>query len=213
MCPLTWRIKKPYMLNYYDLRQLDKHPDLEWEDRKYSAIKQRIKYQYCKDQKGYCAYCRTEMEYKCHSSHIDHIVDKATHHGWRFTGLNLTLSCPQCNTYKLNKETLRDFARNAQAIPVGSAFYKIIHPHFDDYSRHIVFDENIFVRALDNDKGYNTIEICGLWRSLYIDRRGKHINLSRLDRRVKVLDKLKEDITPAERLDLQLYVDTMVNYL
>lgn len=213
MTTLNWKIKEPYILDKKDIDQINKYPDLPWEDKKYNMIKARIKLKYCLNQKGYCAYCRTELEYKCHSSHIDHIVDKASRPGWRFTGLNLTLTCSQCNTTKSDKETLNYVSRNATSIPTEGAFYKIIHPHFDIYSKHIDYEDGIFVKALDNDKGANTIEICQLSRSLYVERRGKHAGLSKMDRRIKVLDKLNTSITPDEKKELQEYVDELLKYL
>ncbi|MBP7497590.1 MAG: hypothetical protein KA792_08015, partial [Bacteroidales bacterium] len=68
-------------------------------------------------------------------------------------------------------------------------------------------------KALDNDKGANTIEICQLSRSLYVERRGKHAGLSKMDRRIKVLDKLNTSITPDEKKELQEYVDELLKYL
>ncbi len=138
---------------YYDLidsTTLHNNPAYSnkcWDKSIYDRIKKNLKKYYCRTQKRMCFYCKTELEAACHDEHIEHIVHKEFRPMWMFEPLNLGISCSQCNVKKGVKHALREFARNSVILPIGSVFYRIVHPHFDVYAKHIELEEDLFVKA------------------------------------------------------------------
>lgn len=194
--------------NYFPIKNTD------WERKIFNTVKANIKRYYCPKQKQLCAYCQTELEHECHSEHIEHIVDKSFRPQWMFEPYNLALSCRQCNTYKTTKQVLTIFSRNAIVLPIGSRYYIICHPHFDEFDDHFELIDDLFIKAKNNYKGQNTIEICGLWRPLYMDRRARHLAIKKSDRSIKAAHHAqKVDIPTSERLAFLQYVDKLAAYL
>lgn len=207
------QIKTAYVLNDEDWIQLQKYPFLDWDDSKYDKIKERIKDYYCKQQKQICAYCQIELEHKCHGDHIEHIVDKSQKPHWQLDPHNLALSCPECNTSKGVKPTLYNLNNQSLFSPRSGEYYRICHPHYDDYSDHIEFEDSFFIKPKNNHKGLNTIKVCKLYRSMYVDKRMRHRGISKEDRRIQVLNRLEKDISVGERNELFKYVDEILSYL
>ena len=186
----------------------------DWERGVYSKLQENIKKHYCKTQKKMCAYCQTELEQGCHSEHIEHIVAKEFKPHWMFEPINLVIACSQCNTKKGTQNVLTSYSQNAIIPPVGSGYYIIIHPHFDDFNKHIEIEDGLFIKARDNYKGQNTIEICGLWRPLYVDRRAKHLAINMMDREYIALYRAEEIGIPASEKQAFLdYADEIIGYL
>jgi uncharacterized protein (TIGR02646 family) len=181
-----------------------------WEKGIYKRVKKNLKKYYCVSQKRLCFYCKTELEVACHDEHIEHIVHKEFRPDWMFEPLNLGIACSQCNTMKGVKHALRVFARNAVTLPIGSMYYRIVHPHYDIYARHIELESNLFIKALDNDKGATTIEMCELWRPLYADRRARALSISQSDRLTIALARSQRtDIPQREINDFLEYVEEL----
>jgi disulfide oxidoreductase YuzD len=84
-----------------------------------------------------------------------------------FTARNLAASCPDCNTAKGAKETLK--TPNRKTYPKGSSDFRIVHPHFDNFADHIYRVGHIYVPK--SKKGNHTIVVCDLLRfaEKYID--------------------------------------------
>jgi hypothetical protein len=107
-----------------------------------------------------------------------------------------------------------EFARNAVILPHGSIYYRIVHPHFDDYNLHIEFEEGLFVKAKNNDKGEATVEMCKLWRPLYADRRARALSISQTDRLTRALTRIQRtDISQVEIDAFMDYVDELTEML
>lgn len=172
-----------------------------WEKPIYNRVKKNLKKYYCVAQKRMCIYCKTELETACHDEHIEHIVHKEFRPIWMFEPFNLGISCSQCNTKKGVKHALREFAQNAVILPIGSVYYKIIHPYFDIYDRHIELEDDLFIKAKDNDKGKATIEMCELWRPLYADRRARALSISQSDRHTIALARTQRTDIPQREID------------
>ena len=76
-----------------------------------------------------------------------------------FTPQNLAVSCRDCNLSKGQTE-VRTTTR--KKFPNESRHYRIVHPHFDNYSDHIRWFGDICVPL--TDKGVETQATCGLTR-------------------------------------------------
>jgi hypothetical protein len=79
-----------------------------------------------------------------------------------FSEKNLAISCKDCNSVKSNKNVLVNPKR--KTFPNKSKDYTIVHPHFDVYDEHIKVIAGNQVYIPSDEKGKNTIEICGLLR-------------------------------------------------
>jgi hypothetical protein len=77
-----------------------------------------------------------------------------------FTEMNLAAACRECNSHKRAKETLVDPLANAYPL-TPSAFY-VVHPHYDNWSEHILRDHLTY--ASFSAKGAWTIKECNLNR-------------------------------------------------
>ena len=185
-----------------------------WEKTIYRRVKRNLKSHFCITQKRLCIYCRTELEVACDSEHIEHIVHKEFKPAWMFEPFNLGIACFQCNTQKGTQHSLREFARNAVILPIGSIYYKIVHPHFDNYDFHIEIEDDLFIKSKNKNKGENTIEICKLWRPLYADRRARALSISQSDRLTIALSRVQRtDINKDEINAFLEYVDALTAML
>ncbi|MDP9984694.1 hypothetical protein J2W14_004121 [Pseudarthrobacter oxydans] len=77
-----------------------------------------------------------------------------------FTQVNLGVACKECNGIKRDKETLVD--PSALGYPSTSDAFLVVHPHFDEWSDHILRDHLTY--ASFTDKGKWTIKECRLTR-------------------------------------------------
>lgn len=131
-----------------------------------AKIKKHIKGHYIEVQDYTCVYCKQRVEIK-HNAVWDaeHIIPKDKYPDFMFEPENLCISCKDCNQEKLNKNVLTNEDR--KTFPKESKDYKIIHPHFDTYHKHIkILKSSLFFVPMDK-KGRATIETCGLLRFLY----------------------------------------------
>ena len=139
-----------------------------WDLSNYKKLKGNINYHYSVVQNDTCAYCRTPLRFGGYGEHIEHIIPKSKKFRWMFHPENLCLSCFGCNVKKKEENTLvNDFnfyGDKYSDFPVGSKNYKIVHPHYDSYSKHLKEDKLICLPKNGSLKGIETIKICKLNR-------------------------------------------------
>ncbi|RYZ88482.1 MAG: HNH endonuclease [Proteobacteria bacterium] len=136
-----------------------------WQSRDVDATKSVIKKHYIQVQGRRCCYCNIQIG----TAHgrvwdVEHIIAKSTHPHFLFEPRNLAVSCIECNENKSDKAVLQvNNPPYPVAFPDKSEDYIIVHPHFDEYEKHIsIYLEKVY--AGDSPKGCKTIEICGLTR-------------------------------------------------
>lgn len=181
---MSWR--KDQKINYsYEKYPLNTRANTKpvkssWSTNK--KLKEDIKNHYSIVQNDTCAYCRLPiLRFDGYGEPIEHIVPKSLKVKWMFHPLNLCLSCYGCNTKKSDQDTLINQAThidNFNNYPNSSTDFKIIHPHFDVFSKHI-HEENLIYKPKDDSiKGRNTIDFCELNRLdvLYAKARIKRIS-------------------------------------
>ena len=135
-------------------------------DTELREVKKHIKDHYLKVQDHTCPYCQQKIEVT-HGAAWDteHILPKDKYPQHLLTPLNLCVSCKDCNLSKRNKNILKN--PNRKTLPRNSDDYTIIHPHLDLYENHMKrLNSSLFFIPKD-DKGKETIEVCGLLRFLY----------------------------------------------
>lgn len=141
-------------------RELIRFYKNNWESDRLDDIKAKIKNFYLVEQNKLCAYCRLPFR---DDIQIEHVVPKGGKYSrpeFTFNTKNLVLACKHCNSKKSTNNDLIPWNRK-QYPSEGSAF-KIIHPHFDDYFKHIsIVDKSRYVRL--TLKGHKTIERCKLY--------------------------------------------------
>ena len=126
------------------------------------ALKKWIKFHYSIVQDDTCPYCREKIRRGGYGEPIEQIFPKSLGLNWMFKPSNLCLSCYGCNTKKQDKPTLE--LPCFPVYPQGEGKFFIIHPHFDNYSKHID-SSNLILKPKNNSViGRNTIEICQLNR-------------------------------------------------
>jgi len=175
-------IDDPFEFTDRDIASIEskfKEPE-DW-DRKFYALKQRIKAYLLKEQNRICPYCYMRLMRGNSYLTIDHIVPKSLHKKFTFTPENLAVACRVCNTKKQDDETLCD--DRVTEYPSESAAFTIIHPYYDEYHEHIEFQDDLFVQGI-SDKGKETIIMCKLIRMDLIEDRAY---LLRLDDRTLLM--------------------------
>ncbi|WP_445946936.1 HNH endonuclease [Shewanella sp.] len=134
-----------------------------WSDDDIVRLKKKIKNHYLTEQKNICPYCKQ----KINSNHgrywdIEHIIPRSITPEFMFEPLNLCMSCVDCNSGKTNNKVTNSKAK--KKYPIKSTDYIIIHPHFDDYEKHIIVIKEGFYYVARQKKGEKTIAICKLNR-------------------------------------------------
>lgn len=165
-------VKKHDLLVYKTLKI---KPILSGEDwGKFSKIKDAYRDSYSTEQKGLCAYCRTDIEYDGKHEDLEHIIHKDHKPEWMLKSQNLVLSCKICNTSKGVKHALKAAFRDDSSFRYTSNDYRMIHPQLDNYENHFIVLDNFFIKAISS-KGRMTALICDLWRpNLAIKKAKKH---------------------------------------
>lgn len=184
-------------------------------------LKNSIRKHYSIVQNDICAYCRTPVRFDGFGEPIEHIVPKKDKFRWMFHPYNLCISCFGCNTKKHFKNTLinpiKSYKNGYNDIPLNSKEYKIIHPHFDSYSKYIQEKKLICIPKTASIKGPETIQICDLNRLDLIYTRARQKNYSS-----KTIQKILVQIVGdtsfriEERKSAQKMVDAIIeryNYL
>ncbi|EOY6718336.1 HNH endonuclease domain-containing protein [Pseudomonas aeruginosa] len=99
------------------------------------------------------------------NAHIEHILPKSIFHDFIFEPRNLCVICADCNTAKNNGNSINDNEEDtcngsARTYPRSERRFKIVHPHIDEYDRHILRAGIFYIDK--TDKGHFTIGICKL---------------------------------------------------
>lgn len=132
-----------------------------WSDDEATPVRLEIKAHYIAEQQHLCCYCGIPDP----ANHgldwdVEHVVSQKLRPEFLFTQVNLGVACRECNGHKSAKETLID--PSVTAYPVTSDAFLVVHPHFDEWSDHILRDHLTY--ASFTDKGQWTIEECRLNR-------------------------------------------------
>lgn len=182
-------------------------------------FKAEVKKYYYWGQECRCCYCSSQLMPNATTYHADHIVDKSTYRKFTFEPSNFGVACAVCNVHKGKKNVLAagvDIALTK--LPDGKDDYLIVHPHLDEWSDHLGFDGDGFIRSIKpNGKGKNTIDICGIEAinftklavkfsidaredayRLMCDLARKRLSKARREAMLSVLDRLAEDTPQAE---------------
>ena len=133
-----------------------------WNEDKVTFVRSEIKNFYITEQNHRCAYCN----YMVPTNHnalwdAEHIISKAKNPEFLFEPRNLAISCRDCNTAKDEQEVRVNPGK--KTFPDNSDDYLIVHPHFDEYEKHIRWYGSICA-PYNSDKGKNTIVMCNLMR-------------------------------------------------
>ena len=132
-----------------------------WGAEEVTTVRQEIKAHYIGEQQHLCCYCGIPDP----ATHgldwdVEHIVPQKRHPDFLFTQTNLGVACRECNVSKGAKETLVD--PSVSAYPSTSEAFRVVHPHFDEWSDHILRDHVTY--ASFTEKGRWTIKECRLTR-------------------------------------------------
>ena len=131
-------------------------------DADIQKVKKHIKDHYIVVQDYTCVYCQQKIVVKHGMAwDIEHIIPKSPYPQFLFTEENLAVACKDCNLIKSDKNVLKNSKR--KRFPKKSEDYIIVHPHFDVYDEHIQIIAKEIYRPKD-EKGKQTIEVCGLLR-------------------------------------------------
>ncbi|MDH1178234.1 hypothetical protein N5C72_09115 [Achromobacter mucicolens] len=126
-------------------------------------FRKEVKDHYFWHQGGRCCYCSMELQPNARVFDAEHILDKSGFPEFMFHPDNLAVACVICNTHKSTKTVLSDDSVRPLSIPTESANYKIVHPHLDEWSHHLRFDDIGRILAVDGSiKGTDTISICAM---------------------------------------------------
>ena len=130
---------------------------------KLDKFKKLVKDFYIDNQHYTCVYCRQTIKVSHNGAwDLEHIVSRKENPRWTLEPFNLCIACKDCNSEKLDKEVLRK--KVVKKIPHDESYYKIYHPHIDDYSKHITVVSVGEFYLPETKKGRETISICGLDR-------------------------------------------------
>jgi uncharacterized protein (TIGR02646 family) len=144
-----------------------------WDTEDLEELRKEIRDFYRTEQKAICSYCRQAISIVYPTNaHIEHIAPKSLHPEYIFEAKNLCVICSDCNQIKRNQETINEIPDTIKKkyktkYPDKPDDFFLVHPHFDDYDKHILIINGFYV---DNDskKGNFTIGACRLNRKLSI---------------------------------------------
>lgn len=144
-----------------------------WDTEDLEELRKEIRDFYKIEQKAICSYCRQVISIVYPTNaHIEHIAPKSLHPEYIFEAKNLCVICSDCNQIKRNQETINKIPDTIKKkyktkYPDKPDDFFLVHPHFDDYDKHILIINGFYV---DNDskKGNFTIGACRLNRKLSI---------------------------------------------
>ncbi|MGD4551572.1 HNH endonuclease [Xanthomonas citri pv. citri] len=139
-----------------------------WSDATLEPVRVEVRDHYRRVQRLACAYCLNLLSIRsAMGSPVEHIAPKAMYLGYMFEPLNLCVCCPDCNEYKSNREVHVDPPIKGYlpvAYPNDPEKFRIVHPHFDEYSQHIRRAGILYIPL--SEKGSCTFYVCHLGRYL-----------------------------------------------
>lgn len=162
----------------------------QWNDKLYDPIKQRLKKELIIRQFDRCAYCRRIVEPNAYYEPLEHIVPKSIYPQWMFEPKNLIVTCNTCNNLKGNDDTLVASYKSSIKFPLLSKAFLIFNPHFDKWHEHLRYEDEIFLVAVPNSKGKDTIRICKLYRFHVIVNKAKELKMKQKEPMRKIVSRL-----------------------
>lgn len=178
----------------------------DWDKSAFDSIKENLVTFLRGEQDNECCYCKRELGFDIKDVDIEHILPKSKYEKFTFHPKNLALSCPGCNTKKsinevLKKTSITNYPKNGRNI-------KIVHAHYDNYTKHIEILDNCVYSAHD-DKGHETIGIAKLYRLKKVVENAKKANTGKT-----IISKLVEDLrnsTPEKREEFIDLIKNLIN--
>jgi len=179
-----YSIDTPYPLTNTEEETINTNPPItqgHWKRKIYEPFKQNLKRNYLIQQNGRCAYCRKQIEPDGYYEPIEHIVAKSIKPTWMLEVKNLVITCNSCNNLKNKEQTLTTAHENDIFFPGAEDAFIIFNPHYDRWRNHFQIEDEIFLTALPNSKGPNTIRICNLNRYQIPINNIREIRMSNVD--------------------------------
>lgn len=132
-----------------------------WNDAELDQTRKEIKQHYIAEQHHLCCYCGLP-DPAIHGLDwdVEHVAPRNRYPQFMFTPENLAVVCRECNGHKSSKEVLVD--PSVSVYPSTGDAFLIVHPHFDDWAKHILRDHLAY--AAFTPKGEWTIKECNLNR-------------------------------------------------
>ncbi|OFA05654.1 HNH endonuclease [Duganella sp. HH101] len=115
-----------------------------WNHSSFGWLKEHLKTELRRLQRDRCCYCRRPLRFDKGPVEIEHVVSKAAggaYAHFTFVLKNLALSCKDCNNGKGQKAVLRAQLPPNSRYPTSAATFLWVHPHFHDYSDHILIHD------------------------------------------------------------------------
>lgn len=156
------QITSRVVLSLDELDRIKAH-NYDWSYYYLGDIIDKVRKFYTLEQIKLCAFCKLPFRDEIQ---VEHIIPKGGKNNPRkefsYHPYNLVVACRNCNT---KKSTNNDFVEQIwKHYPTSGIYFKIIHPHFDNYFDHItIVDKSRYVAK--SVKGFNTIKRCGLYES------------------------------------------------
>lgn len=134
-----------------------------WSSDEAVAVKARAKAYFIGLQRRRCCYCRSDFGTdRARVWDLEHVAPRSVYPHFMFIESNLAVSCIGCNEAKKDQDTLFR-GRRLRRYPSDTARFKIVHPHYDKYSEHLVWGGGV-VPFPRSEKGKETIYCCDLMR-------------------------------------------------
>ena len=171
----------------------------DWGDVRFEPFKQNIRAKLLLHQFDRCAYCRRKLEGAGKYEPLDHIVPKSLRPKWLRDCNNLILTCNSCNNLKKHELTLTAAYAASNTLPNVTAAYTIFNPYYESWTQHLAFEDDIFITAVPNSKGKETIRVCKLFRFNVIVNRALELKIGQKEPAKRVMNRLNNlDKTSAE---------------
>ncbi|CAH6875068.1 conserved hypothetical protein [Vibrio chagasii] len=156
------RASQDYIDNY------DNYNHKVWNTTKgmVAKIRKEVRNHYKIQQRYLCCYCRQQtLQDHGFVWDCEHILPKAIYPKFLFEPLNLALSCKACNLAKEKYKHELIISEKDQYCE-NSNNYRIIHPHFDLYNKHLTVKtiDGTTVHEVNSEKGTFTYKCCDLKR-------------------------------------------------
>jgi hypothetical protein len=132
-----------------------------WACEEVEILRPIIRKHYATEQNTVCPYCRMQLNTdRGRAWDVEHIIPRSLGENFMFEPLNLCVACVECNSAKSNKRVTKSKAQ----VRYPRQGYTIVHPHFDDYQKHIATIRVGLFYFPKSCKGEKTIYICELNR-------------------------------------------------
>lgn len=163
------RIKYSYVFSAEEQALIDEKykKSKDWNKKCFDGIKSNIREYLRYLQGNTCCYCKRMLGFDKRCVEIEHIISRNENKAFGFVPNNLALACSACNSCKSSAKVLK--VPKSNIYPVDPNSFLIVHPYYDDYSKHIRLINNC-IYISKTEKGTNTIRICKLDRLTVIEQ-------------------------------------------